>query len=218
MTKMPTRIVIIGAGGHGSVVWATIEEIKVNDQVSVTVMGWVDDSISGSKYGLPVIGKLDDIARISRLEPSLQFFVAIGDNKKRKSIALLLDQLHVASPTVAHPKSIISPFARAGDGSLISAGAIVNIGADIGRHCIINTGAVVEHDCKLANYVHIAPNATLTGSVTVGECGFVGAGAVVLPGVKIGNNVIVGAGAVVTKDVPDGHVVTGVPARIRTVQ
>lgn len=39
-------------------------------------------------------------------------------------------------------------------------------------------------------------------------------GAVINPGLKIGNHVIVGANSVVTKDVPDGCIVAGVPAKI----
>jgi acetyltransferase-like isoleucine patch superfamily enzyme len=44
----------------------------------------------------------------------------------------------------------------------------------------------------------------------------IGTGAVIMPGITIGANAVVGAGAVVTKDVPDGVVVVGNPAR--TVQ
>ena len=43
---------------------------------------------------------------------------------------------------------------------------------------------------------------------------FLGANAVILPGVTIGKNSIVGAGAIVTKDVPDGVIVAGNPARV----
>ena len=42
----------------------------------------------------------------------------------------------------------------------------------------------------------------------------IGSGAVILGGVTIGEFALVGAGAVVTKDVPDGKVVKGVPARV----
>lgn len=39
-------------------------------------------------------------------------------------------------------------------------------------------------------------------------------GAVINPGLKIGNHVIVGANAVVTKDVSDGCIVAGNPAKV----
>ena len=42
----------------------------------------------------------------------------------------------------------------------------------------------------------------------------IGTGSVILPGVTIGRGAVVGAGAVVTKDVPDGAVVAGNPARV----
>ncbi|MBY5455917.1 acyltransferase [Rhizobium beringeri] len=42
----------------------------------------------------------------------------------------------------------------------------------------------------------------------------IGSNATILPGVIIGEAAQVGAGAVVTKDVPDGAIVVGVPARI----
>lgn len=43
---------------------------------------------------------------------------------------------------------------------------------------------------------------------------FIGLGATVMPGVKIGPNAIVAARSVVTKDVPEGCVVAGSPAKV----
>ena len=53
------------------------------------------------------------------------------------------------------------------------------------------------------------------GSVHVGEGAFLGIGSVVSPGVRIGRWTTLGAGAVVIRDLADGAVTVGVPARAR---
>lgn len=52
------------------------------------------------------------------------------------------------------------------------------------------------------------------GKIKVGEKTFIGAHAIIMPGVTIGERCIIGAGAVVTKDIPDGCVAVGVPAKV----
>lgn len=50
--------------------------------------------------------------------------------------------------------------------------------------------------------------------VTIGDDVWIGGNVTILPGVTIGSNVVVAAGGVVSRDVPDGVVVGGVPARV----
>ena len=52
--------------------------------------------------------------------------------------------------------------------------------------------------------------------ITVGNNVMIGCGSTIMPGITIGNNVIIAAQAVVTKDIPDGVVVGGVPAKVIT--
>ena len=52
------------------------------------------------------------------------------------------------------------------------------------------------------------------GRIRVGDHSFVGCNTTILPGVTIGSRCVIGAGSVVTRDVPDGMVVAGNPARI----
>ena len=49
--------------------------------------------------------------------------------------------------------------------------------------------------------------------IAIGEDVWIAADAFIGPGVSIGDGAIVGAGSVVTKDVPDGVIVAGNPAR-----
>lgn len=50
--------------------------------------------------------------------------------------------------------------------------------------------------------------------VTLKDDCYIGTNATILPGVTVGAGSIVAAGAVVTKDVPDGVLVAGVPAKV----
>lgn len=55
-----------------------------------------------------------------------------------------------------------------------------------------------------------------SGSIEIFDNCFIGAKSVIMYDVKIGPNAIVAAGSVVTKDVPEGAVVGGNPARVIT--
>lgn len=52
------------------------------------------------------------------------------------------------------------------------------------------------------------------GCIEIMDNVFIGCNSTILPNVKIGPNVVIAAGSVVTKDVPEGVVVAGVPAKV----
>ena len=52
------------------------------------------------------------------------------------------------------------------------------------------------------------------GRIEVGNRTFIGCKSIIMPGVHIGERCVIGAGSVVTKDVPDGMVACGVPAKV----
>lgn len=52
------------------------------------------------------------------------------------------------------------------------------------------------------------------GKICIGSHTFVGARSIIMPGVTIGDRCVIGAGSIVTKDIPDGSVAVGSPARI----
>lgn len=50
--------------------------------------------------------------------------------------------------------------------------------------------------------------------VRIGKNCFIGGNSLIMPGVVIGDSCIVAAGAIVTRDVPEGSIVAGNPARV----
>lgn len=120
--------------------------------------------------------------------------------------------------TVISPHAHVSPRATHGPGLIVQRGSAVMPQVRIGKGCTINMGVTIHHECRLGDFVSLAPGARLLGTVSLGDYAYIGAGAVVLPNVRIGAGATIGAGAVVTRDIPDGCVAVGVPAKPRLAQ
>ncbi len=69
-------------------------------------------------------------------------------------------------------------------------------------------GLVVNHETI------IGENCTLRNSTTIGNNVDIGANVVIIGSITVGNNAVIGAGSVVVKDVPEGAVVVGNPAKV----
>lgn len=202
------RLLIVGAGGHARV----IAEIAMR-QFPEADIAFLDDGVTGEVDDLPVLGRLDDLPRYAS-EPNLQVVIGIGENRLRKVLAERNRTLErVAFATVVDPSAVISQRAELGAGTVVMPKVVANTGTRVGRHVILNTACSVDHDCVIGDFAHISPGAHLAGAVTVGEGAQVGVGASVIPGVRIGAWSVVGAGSVVVRDIPDGVVAYGVPAR-----
>lgn len=125
--------------------------------------------------------------------------IGIGDNKARRQIA---ENFGGAAKwgLVIDPSAIVRTDRTLGGGTVIMAGAVVQVNVAIGHHVIINSNATVEHDCVIGSFAHIAPGAVLCGGVEVGPGTLIGAGTMVVPGVAIGGWLTIPAGSVVKRD------------------
>ncbi len=199
-------LAILGASGHGKV---------VADAASISGWGSIvfyDDAwkeMPANAYW-PVAGGFAELIRDREKYDGC--VVGIGNNTIRLEKSRELAQAGLSLVSIVHPNAQLSSKSELGRGSVVFAGAVVNIDARIGFSSIINTAASIDHDCVLADGIHICPGAHLAGGVKVGEMSMVGIGASVVQCVNIGKNVTVGAGSVVIRDVEDGSTVTGVPA------
>lgn len=199
---MSKKLVIIGASGHGKV----IADIALRN--GYEIVGFLDDNDALEEIvGFPVLG---GVSEIPRYQMECEFIIAIGSNQIREMIA---KQYAVKWAILIHPTAVIGMDVQIEVGTVVMANAVINPSARIGKHCIINTGAVIEHDNFLQDYVHVSPNATLAGTVHVGERVHVGVGVCVKNNTSIAADVTIGAGAAVVKDITEAGVYVGVPTR-----
>lgn len=132
----------------------------------------------------------------------------------RKAVCQKLLDRKASLPVIAHPAATISVTARVGEGTVVSAGAIVQQDARIGRFCILNTSCSIDHDSIVGDNVSVSPGVHTAGNVTIEDDVFVGLGALIIGGVTVGARATVGAGAVVLRDVTQGTTVVGNPAKV----
>lgn len=86
----------------------------------------------------------------------------------------------------------------------------------------IGKGVQIAPACAMYSYDHgYAPGEPIArqplqtrGGIVIDDDAWLGYGVIVLDGVRIGRGAVVGAGSVVTRDVPDGAIAAGVPARV----
>lgn len=200
------NLIIVGAGGYAKSVLDSV------DHMNFRMVGYLDDikPIGTDHQGYPVLGNTID--SIENPEDYV-YFVAIGNNAKRKSWFDKLKEHQLSLINVIDRSALVSHAATIGEGSFIGKLAILNHGSSVGDNCVINTRALIEHGCIIKDHVNVSTNATLNGDVICEEGCFVGSGTVVNGQITIGAWGLVGSGAVVIRNVKSNTTVVGVPAK-----
>ena len=124
--------------------------------------------------------------------------------------------------------SVVFEKAKIGSNCNICAHTLVEGDVIIGNNVTLKSGVFLWDGTRIEDDVFIGPNATFTNDmmprskvypenyygITVQAGASIGANATILPGITIGRLAMVGAGSVVTKNVPEGAIVAGNPAKI----
>lgn len=205
-------IVIIGGGGHASVL---AEILLLQGREILAVISPEDISQRSVFKGITHLKNDDDILAFSKDQIHLVNGIGMMPKSgfKRKINEYFLS-LGYQFETVIADSAFVSPFSKIEIGVQILPMAIIQTGAIVGSHSIVNSGALVEHDCNIGAYNHIAPKATLCGQVKTEDNVYIGAGSTVIQGLSIGCGAIVGAGASLTKSL--GSNTIAYPVRVTT--
>ena len=150
--------------------------------------------------------------------------VTIGDNSLIRSGTVIYSGVRAGSILRTGHHVLIRENTEIGDNVVVGTNSVIDGNCRIGHNVSIQTGAyitaytIVEDDvffgpCSVTtNDKYMITGVKLRGPL-IKKGARIGANATILPGITVGEGAVVGSGAVVTKNVADGAVVVGNPAR-----
>jgi acetyltransferase-like isoleucine patch superfamily enzyme len=199
--------------GHNVVIYA---DTIIGDRVSVA-----DNVVLGKQPQAAATSTLDLADQLPGLE--------IGPGCRIGTGAIVYAGAVIGQKSMVADQAFVREHCDIGAYVIIGRGVTVEHHTTIGDYTKIQSSAYITALMTIEDHVFIAPcvvtsNDNFMGrteerfkyreGATIRHGARIGANAILLPGVVIGREGFVAAGAVVTRDVPNGKLVMGVPARV----
>ncbi len=208
---MENPVIIFGANYLGR---AAKEIFEINGNV---VYGFLDDNKTLHNKELDetfILGSTDDDGFLKLIGKKCEAFIAIDDNRLRKSLVKMLQDIrHVQPVNAVHQNALVSKHVELGYGNFIDQGVKLAVGAKISSHCVIQAGCIIGAEVSLGDFVQVGPGSVISAGVQIEEEVFIGSGVTIVSGVTIGRGARIGAGSVVITQVKAGETVFGNPAQ-----
>ncbi len=206
-------LAIFGAGGFGRETAVMLRQINQHT-TAWALIGFFDDGLQTNAEvdGLKVLGNCKDL---NTHADELSVCIAVADPVLRLGLINRISNPKIKFPTLVHPQANLGDAQRnkLGMGCILTAGAILTTGIEIGDFGIVNLATTIGHDARLGQCCTVMPGCSISGNVSIGEGCVLGTGSRIIQGITIGANCRIGAGSVVTKSFGSDLKIVGVPAR-----
>ncbi len=211
---MRKKLLIIGGGGHGSMIVSCLKSNQaMGFNPDVELIGYVNDY--ETRIGdFPVIGKTTDIPRLAG--EGFLFSWGIHLICRNKATHEAFERMNIpeqALYTIVHHTAEVAENCTLEPGCTVMAHTYIGPNSRIGKGTMVKPHASIGHDVTCGSCCHFA-RGSITGShVNIGICSDVALGAVVIEKRNIGSYCMAGARSLITKSIPDGEIHIGSPAR-----
>ncbi|MCQ2044479.1 sugar O-acyltransferase, sialic acid O-acetyltransferase NeuD family [Stutzerimonas kunmingensis] len=202
---------VFGASGFGREVMPL-----VRGSVGGNELVFVDDNISQSPLNGHEVMTYDSFLKLRAGRKYITIAIADAEIREKLTERCLGDGIEVFDVTASNV--VLMDEVSIGEGAILCPFTTITSNVKIGKSFHANIYSYIAHDCVVGDYVTFAPSVKCNGNVVIEDYAYVGTGAIIKQGrpgkpLRIGKGAVVGMGAVVTKDVAEGAVVVGNPAK-----
>jgi sugar O-acyltransferase (sialic acid O-acetyltransferase NeuD family) len=202
---------VYGAGGLGREVYEIAQAINKQNKRWETIV-FIDDADNVANLRKMPIYKFEEALRkFSNLH--FEICIAVGEPAVRTVLFEKLNRENVQLSTLIHPDVTIPESTVVGKGTIICKFVSITCDIRIGQNVYIHPMACIGHDATIGDNSVISSFTDVAGDCNVGKQAFLAIGTIMRQGTSIGDNSIVGMGSVVHRDIPDGVIAMGNPAR-----
>lgn len=188
-----------------------INRVKPRHQI----VGLLDDDPSRHGEvvdGVPVLGPLE----LARDHPEADLVFGIGSHGTRLQRHRIIERLGLLDErfvSLVHPLAKVYPSAYIGPGSIIHSNVVLANDVRLDGFNVVTFGAVVGPYTHLCRFAMVTSMAVVLSRVELGPGSFVGAGSCIRDGIRVGAGALIGMAAAVFRNVDEGAVMLGNPAR-----
>lgn len=204
------KSIIIGAGKYGSVY------LKYLKDAGVEIVGFLDDNpLKKEVDGLPVLGSVSLMPTLRESHGIEAVYCPLGDNRIRVKLLEEASKLGYYTPSFIHSAVTLSPDVKIGKGVYILLGSNIMPCTQIEDYVMISMGVNVAHHNILRKGTFLSTGCNFGASIVAEPYTYCGIASTIMTGLhRLGQDCLIGAGAVVIRDVPDGAIMAGVPAKV----
>lgn len=212
---MSKKILIIGGEGNGGVIASCIEDNRNRfGDFEWEVAGFIND-FETEVDGFKVVGKT---CEIQKFIDTTDYYFSWGIHlvSRNYKTVEMFKQAKIPTErlaTIVHKSAFIGRGVVLEPGAFVMYNSYIGPQAHVGKCSLVMANCSIGHDTTIGDLCHCSVSTIMTGYSKLGLCADLGVGACLLAYKTVGDYGMLGALSLGTKDIPDGEIWVGSPAK-----